>query len=132
MFGPAGHLYVYFSYGLHWCANVVCGAEGEAGAVLLRAVAPVTGIEAMRAARARARRERDLTAGPARLCQAFGVDGSFDGTDLVKAERGLTIVDDGAVPPPAAASTRVGLSSGEDLPWRWYVRGDPNVSGRPR
>ncbi|HXH56495.1 DNA-3-methyladenine glycosylase [Iamia sp.] len=132
MFGPAGHLYVYFSYGLHWCANVVCGAEGEAGAVLLRAVAPVTGIEAMRAARARARRERDLTAGPARLCQAFGVDGSFDGTDLVKAERGLTIVDDGAVAPPAAASTRVGLSSGEDLPWRWYVRGDPNVSGRPR
>ena len=132
MFGPAGHLYVYFSYGMHWCANVVCGRKGEAGAVLLRAVAPVTGLEEMRAARPKARRDRDLTAGPARLCQAFGIDGTFDGTDLVRAEAGLTLSTDGTAPPPAATSTRIGLSAGEDLPWRWYVPGDPNVSGRPR
>ena len=133
MFGPAGHLYVYFTYGMHWCANVVCGSAGTAGAVLLRGAAPTAGIEAMREARPRARRDRDLTSGPAKLCQAFGIDGSFDGADVVRGDRGVRLVDDGAAPPVApASSTRNGLSAGADLPWRWYVPGDPYVSGRPR
>lgn len=133
MFGPPGRLYVYFSYGMHWCANVVCHEPGVAGAVLLRAVAPVSGVEAMRAARPRARRDRDLTSGPARLTQALGIDGSFGGADLVTADRGVHLADDGVGPEVApVASTRIGLSRGEDLPWRWYVPGDPHVSGRPR
>jgi len=133
MFGPAGHLYVYFSYGMHWCANVVCGRAGEAGAVLLRAVAPVAGVAAMRASRPKARRDRDLTSGPARLCQAFALDGSFDGADLVQADRGVHLATDGiALDGAPAVSTRIGLSAGADRPWRWYQPGDPNVSGRPR
>src|SRR3954462_2532712 len=80
MFGPAGGLYVYFTYGMHWCANAVCGDDGEGVAVLLRALAPLDGLDAMRAARGPAvRRDRDLTPGPAKLCQAFGIDGSYDG-----------------------------------------------------
>jgi len=133
MFGPAGLLYVYFTYGMHWCANVVCGDEGEAVAVLLRALAPVEGLAAMRSARPGARRDTDLASGPAKLCQALGIDGSHDGADLVTADRGVTVVDDGTVAPDRpGVSTRIGLSRGADLPWRWLVPGDPNVSRLPR
>jgi DNA-3-methyladenine glycosylase len=129
MFGPAGHLYVYFTYGMHWCANAVCGEPGVAGAVLLRAGAPLEGLDAMYAARPAARRPRDLCSGPAKLCQAFDLDRAHDGADLVSADRGVTIVDDGT-PPPAepGVSTRIGLSAGAEHPWRWFVPGDPNVS----
>lgn len=129
MFGPPGGLYVYFTYGMHWCANAVCGEVGWASAVLLRAAAPMAGLEEMWAARPKARTERDLCSGPAKLCQAFGIDGAFDGADLVAGDRGVTIADDG-VPPPAepVCGVRVGLSAGVEHPWRWYVPGDPNVS----
>jgi DNA-3-methyladenine glycosylase len=132
MFGPAGHLYVYFTYGMHWCANAVCGAEGEGVAVLLRALAPVDGMEAMRAARP-VRRDLDLASGPAKLCQALGIDRTFDGADLVSGDRGLTIVDDGTKPPRRPpSSTRVGLSQGKEHEWRWWWPDDPHVSrGRP-
>ena len=130
MFGPPGGLYVYFTYGMHWCANVVCGDEGEGVAVLLRALAPVTGVDAMRSARPRARRARDLCSGPAKLCQAFGLDGTFDGADLVRADRGVWLADDGTPPPAHPHQTaRIGLSAGEEHLWRWCVPGDPNVSG---
>ena len=131
MFGPAGHLYVYFTYGMHWCANAVCGDDGEPMAVLLRALAPSEGLDAMRAARGpAARRDRDLASGPAKLCQALGLDRAHDGADLVAGDRGVTIVDDGIAPPRRPVrTTRIGLSAGEDLPWRWYVRDDPTVSG---
>ncbi len=130
MFGPAGHLYVYFSYGLHWCANAVCDDEGVGAAVLLRALAPLRGLGAMRRRRG-ARPDRQLCSGPARLTQALGVDGDLDGSDLTRGP--VRIVDDGT-PPPAepAVTTRVGISLATDRPWRWLVPGDPHVSaGRP-
>lgn len=129
MFGPPGLLYVYFTYGMHWCANAVCGREGEGVAVLLRAAEPVTGLEDMWRRRPKAKRERDLLSGPARLCQAFGVDGAHDGADLVTTDRGVTIVDDGTPPPDVpAVSSRIGLSVGVDLAWRWCTPGSLHLS----
>ena len=129
MFGKPGLLYVYFTYGMHWCCNPVCGEAGEGVAVLLRALAPLEGLERMRDARPGCRRDRDLCRGPARLCQALGIGGAHDGIDLVARDGGFTIVDDG-VPPPSdpVVATRVGLTRGAESPWRWYVRGDPHVS----
>ncbi|HML00339.1 MAG TPA: DNA-3-methyladenine glycosylase [Acidimicrobiales bacterium] len=129
MFGPPGRLYVYFTYGMHWCANVVCGPQGEAQAVLLRALAPVAGVVEMRRGRLT---DRQLASGPARLCQALGITGEDDGADLVKGGRQLKVVDDGTPPPPRVAiSGRVGISSAADLPWRFFVPGDPHVSRGP-
>ncbi|MBW3574268.1 MAG: DNA-3-methyladenine glycosylase [Actinobacteria bacterium] len=131
MFGPPGHLYVYFTYGMHWCANAVCGPEGDGVAVLIRALRPVAGLDVMWAHRRAARRQRDLCSGPARLCQALAIDGVHDGADLVTGAGGITIEDEG-VPAPAAVvcTTRVGISAAVDEAWRWYVEGDPNVSRR--
>jgi DNA-3-methyladenine glycosylase len=133
MFGPPGHLYVYFSYGMHWCANVVCAPAGTCGAVLIRALAPLTGIEGMYGERGKARRDRDLCSGPAKLCQALQIDGSHNGLDLDLAARGVEFRDDGDTA-NAAVSTRIGLGpdKGRDLPWRFFVPGDPNVSASPR
>jgi len=129
MFGPAGRLYVYFTYGMHWCANAVCGDEGQGVAVLLRAAEPLSGLDEMRARRPKAQRDRDLLRGPARLCQAFGLDGAFDGIDLPTASTGVTIADDGTPPPEhPAVGARIGLSTGADLPWRWCVPEDPHLS----
>jgi DNA-3-methyladenine glycosylase len=133
MFGPPGHLYVYLSYGNHWCMNVVCGDDGVASAVLVRGAAPVEGLDAMRQRRVKARRDRDLCSGPGRLAQALGVDKAFDGADLTRGP--LYVVDDG-VPPPlhSGVSERVGLSlgRGHEHLWRFFVAGDPNVSRAPR
>jgi DNA-3-methyladenine glycosylase len=129
MFGPPGHLYVYFTYGMHWCANVVATKAGDAAAVLLRAAAPVKGIEVMRERRVKARRERDLLSGPARLCQAFGLTGAHNGADLVRSS--VRVLDDGVAPPAApGVSTRIGLAAGrgDEHPWRFFVPGDPNLS----
>ena len=130
MFGPPGHLYVYFTYGMHWCANVVAETDGVAAAVLLRALTPLGGLDAMYEARGpAARRDRDLCSGPAKLTQALGIDGDLDGADLVTADRGVTIVDDAEPPPPSpAATTRIGLTNGADLPWRFHVAGTPDIS----
>lgn len=130
MYGPAGHLYVYFSYGVHWCANIVCGAEGESRAVLLRAVHPVVGVDAMREARGSPRRAVDLTNGPGKLTVALGIDGADNGRDLVTDPR-LALVDDGVAPPAEpATSTRIGISRGKEALWRWYLADDPYVSRR--
>jgi DNA-3-methyladenine glycosylase len=132
MFGPPGHLYVYFTYGMHWCANAVCGDDGTCSAVLLRAAAPLDGVDEMRASRPRAKADRDLCSGPAKLCQAFGITGTQNGTDLVAATA-ISIVDDGMAPPSDPLQTvRIGLTAGAELPWRWCVPGDPNVSRNVR
>ena len=133
MFAAPGTLYVYFSYGNHWCMNAVCGPGERAHAVLLRAAAPMDGIDVMRERRVRARRERDLAAGPGRLGQAFAASRVLDGTILGRGP--LRIVDDGTPPPPRpGVSTRIGLAAGkgEDLPYRFYIPGDPNISRPPR
>jgi DNA-3-methyladenine glycosylase len=133
MFGAPGTLYVYFSYGSHWCMNAVCGPGDRAHAVLLRAAAPVRGLDLMRSRRVRAARDRDLTSGPGRLGQAFAIDRSYDGKSLVRGP--LRIVDDGVQPPARPGrSARIGLAHGKghDEMWRFYVPGDPHVSRPPR
>ena len=133
MFGPPGHLYVYFSYGVHWCSNVVCGDVGDGVAVLLRAAEPLAGLEMMRQARPAARRDRDLASGPGKLSQAFAVDRAFDGADLVTGDRGITLVSDGVLPPAQpVVGPRIGITKAVDLPWRWHVPAHAHVSVRPR
>lgn len=128
MFGPPGHLYVYFSYGMHWCANAVVDEPGTAGAVLIRALAPLRGIDAMTAARPAARRRVDLANGPAKVCQALGIEGHHGGLDLTQGP-GPTIVDDGtAAPADIDTGPRVGISRAADWPLRFSVRGDPHRS----
>ena len=128
MFGPGGHLYVYFTYGMHWCANVVCGEEGEGVGVLLRALEPVAGVELMRAARPKAKSDRDLCRGPARLAQAFGITGADDGDDLRRGR--IRVLDDGMAPPGAPhIGPRIGIRVAVHEPWRWHVAGSRYVSG---
>jgi len=133
MFGEGGHLYVYFTYGMHWGSNAVCGPAGEGMGVLLRAAEPLAGLAMMRAARPAARRDRDLASGPGKLSQAFGITRALDGADLVRGDSGVAIVCDGT-PPPASPSVgpRIGISRAVDFPWRWCVPAHPHVSVRPR
>ncbi|WP_193570306.1 DNA-3-methyladenine glycosylase [Luteibacter yeojuensis] len=129
MFGPPGHMYVYFTYGMHWCCNTVCGDEGEGSGVLIRALEPLAGIERMREARPKVRRDRELCSGPARLTQALGITGEQNGIDLVRARDGYTVLDDGTPPPEnVPGSARIGIREGTDLLWRWLVAGNPHVS----
>ena len=133
MFGPAGFMYVYFTYGMHWCANVVCQPDGVAGAVLIRALSPLTGVEEMRLARPAARKDRDLCNGPAKLCQALGITGALNGTDLLKSTSPVRLMDDGTPPPTSpAVGPRIGISVAVDAPWRFWVADDGNVSGSGR
>ena len=124
MFGPSGHLYCYFTYGMHVCCNVVCGPEGTASAVLLRAGEVVDGIELARERRPKSS-DRDLARGPARLCNALGITLEHDGTDLAAGPVTLTLAT-----PPAQVSTgpRVGLRAAADHPWRFWATGEPTVS----
>ena len=124
MFGPPGRLYVYFSYGMHWCANVVCGPEGVASAVLLRAGSVVSGREVARSRRGD-RPDAALARGPANLTQALAIDRAHDGLDL----DGLLVLPSEPVPPSAVGSgPRVGVSVAHDVPWRFWISGDPSVS----
>jgi DNA-3-methyladenine glycosylase len=131
MFGPPGHMYVYFTYGMHYCCNTVCGEDGVGVGVLLRAAEPIAGLDLMRAARPAAKRDRDLCSGPGRLCQAFGIDRRQDGIDLVTGAGGLAIVDDG-IPPPTdpIVGPRIGIRHAADAPWRWHVPDHVHVSRR--
>ena len=128
MFGPPGVAYVYFSYGVHWCTNVVVEPDGQPAAVLIRALAPLHGIDEMWRRRPAARRERDLCSGPAKASAALGIDGTFDGASL-DGSGAIRLLDDGTAPPSdPVAGPRIGISRAVDLPWRFHIAGDPNVS----
>ncbi|HEY5859289.1 MAG TPA: DNA-3-methyladenine glycosylase [Actinomycetota bacterium] len=131
MFGPAGHLYVYFTYGNHWMLNAVTAEPSVGSAVLLRALEPLEGLPVMAAARGR-ERSLDLCSGPGKLAQAMLVDGAFDGADLV---RGSAIWIETGTPVPrdlVGTSVRVGVRVGLNRAWRYFVTDDPFVSrGRP-
>lgn len=129
MFGPAGYLYVYFTYGMHVCANIVCGTEGEPTAVLLRAGEVVSGVDAARARRTTSTTDADLARGPARLCVALGITLDDDGADL---SAGPLRFEPPRHPAAVVASgPRTGVSGAggsDDYPWRFWLPGDPTVS----
>jgi DNA-3-methyladenine glycosylase len=137
MFGPPGHAYVYFTYGMHFCVNVVCGPPGVAEAVLLRAGRVIGGEELARRRRGfdPARAPRDLARGPARLCQALAIDRAQDGADLCDPSSGLRMrAAAGDAPalaqkqPQIDVGPRVGVSKAADIPWRFWFAQDPTVS----
>ena len=134
MFGPAGFLYVYQIYGMHFCANIVCGPEGQAAAVLLRAGAVIDGLELARQRRPAARADRDLAAGPAKLMQVLALNRSANGTSLVDGTGPATLAPplDAVKPDEIAAGPRVGVTSAHDVPWRFWIAGDPTVSAYRR
>jgi DNA-3-methyladenine glycosylase len=132
LFGPPGHAYVYFVYGMHFCLNVSCEAEGRAGCVLFRALEPIAGLEAMVTARGLpAGRAAALTSGPGRLCQAFGVTRVRDnGADLTAPESELQIQDDGFVANDILVTPRIGITKDASRPARFLLAGNPFVSKR--
>ncbi len=133
MFGRAGTLYVYLIYGMHWCANIVCGAEGEPGAVLLRAIEPTDGLAEMWGDRPKATRETDLTSGPGKLCAALAISGEHNGVDLLSGDGPVRLL----APRVGLGSDRwlngprVGITKAVDYRWRFAVRSNSYVS-RPR
>lgn len=125
-FGPPGHAYVYFIYGMHHCLNVVCHPEGTGGGVLLRAGEVIDGLDTARARRGDIR-DHDLARGPARLTMTLDIDRRLDGTPLLK--DGPITLRPGTRPVAAiAAGPRVGVSTAADIPWRFWIDGDPTVS----
>ena len=129
MFGPAGRAYVYFTYGMHWCVNVVTGPDGEASAVLLRAGEVVDGLDAARTRRPEVR-ERDLCRGPARLCRTLAISGEHTGADLLDPASPVRLR---AGPPVEASRVRTGprvgvAGAGADATWRFWLDGEPTVS----
>jgi DNA-3-methyladenine glycosylase len=128
LFGPPGSWYVYLSYGIHWCANLVCEAPGTASAVLLRALEPIEGIETMRARRGGVD-ERELCSGPGKLCRALGITRELDG--IMMPDAGVVVL-----PPPVSplfevvTTPRIGITKAADWPLRFLVEGNPHVSGR--
>jgi DNA-3-methyladenine glycosylase len=131
MFGPPGRLYVYLSHGVHWCMNLVCEPEGRGAAVLVRALAPIMGIERMRERRGGVP-DRLLCAGPGRLAQALGVDAALNGTpvaeDLGGARPGRLGLLARTAPAPVIACPRIGISRAAELPWRFVLAGSPHLS----
>ena len=128
MFGPAGRAYVYFTYGMHWCLNVVTGPVGQAAAVLLRAGEVFSGVELVRERRPGAR-DRDLCRGPARLTKALAVTGEVGGVDLLAAASPVRLLLAAAPPPAFQVGPRVGVAGrGAVTPWRFWLADEPTVS----
>ena len=126
LYGPPGTWYVYLSYGMHWCANLVCGPPGHASAVLLRALEPIEGLATMRRRRG-GLPDRQLCSGPGRLCQALGITRSLDGAMM---RRSSVTVQAADAPPAVVASVRIGITKAADWPLRFVIGGSP-WSSRP-
>jgi DNA-3-methyladenine glycosylase len=130
LFGPPGRSYVYLIYGMYWCFNAVTRERGHGSAVLVRAVAPIDGLELMRRRRPKAKRDRDLTNGPGKLCLAMGIVGAMSGASLrtgpIVIRRGSPVPDDDVVVTP-----RIGITQAAEWPLRYFVRDDPYVSPTP-
>jgi DNA-3-methyladenine glycosylase len=126
MFGPAGHAYVYRSYGIHWCLNLVCGEEARAEAALVRALEPTHGLDAMRERRG-LEAERALCSGPGKLCQALGITHVYDGLALDEPPFELL---EREMEPPLAVGPRIGITRAVEQPWRYGLAGSPFLSRR--
>ena len=129
MFGPPAHLYVYFTYGMHWCANVICESDGAPAAVLFRAGEVVEGAALAFSRRSAARQPRDLARGPARLAQALGITGDDNGTDLSRPGSRITLIPPETPAAKVLGGPRVGVAgAGAARPWRFWLPGEPSVS----
>lgn len=129
MFGPAGHLYVYFTYGMHYCCNIVTGPAGEGSAVLIRAVEPVEGVGLLQ--ENRPFQGVALTNGPAKLCQALGITKELNGHDLTNEP--IKLIPVPALPQSSITTTpRIGISHAKDTPWRFFITDNPYVSKAPK
>jgi DNA-3-methyladenine glycosylase len=126
MFGPAGHAYVYRSYGIHWCLNLVCGAEGVPEAALVRALEPTAGLDRQRRRRG-VEEVQALCSGPGKLCQALGITGEHDGLPL---DRGPFRLEQRKDVPAIVTAPRVGITRATELSWRYLEAGSPYVSRR--
>jgi len=128
MFGPFGHLYVYFTYGMHYCMNVVCGPEGHGTGVLIRAIEPLEGIDLMSANRGN-KTGVQITNGPAKLCQALRIDKKWNGHNLH--EPPLQLLLQPPLPTTQTTqTTRIGITQAKAVPWRFYIKDNPHVSAR--
>jgi DNA-3-methyladenine glycosylase len=135
LFGPAGHAYVYFIYGMHSCLNISCERAGQAGSVLVRALEPLQGLAQMAAWRGLAPHAapRLLTAGPGRLCQAFGITrATHNGVDLLSEDSDLQLRDDGYVAQTILTTPRIGITKAAERPLRFFIAGNACVSGPAR
>lgn len=131
MYGPPGHAYVYFTYGMHWMLNVVTERQGVPAAVLIRAIEPLEGLDTLRRRRG-GRGDRELTSGPARLCQALGIDRELNGEDMVRGSRLYFEASPGREELPVATTPRIGIDYAREedrkAPWRFVVAGNPHLS----
>jgi DNA-3-methyladenine glycosylase len=126
MFGPPGHLYVYFTYGMHYCCNIVTGNPGHGSAVLIRAVEPVEGEDVMAENRG-GRGGHEATNGPAKLCQAFKIDKTWNGHDLHQSPFKL-VIKPALKQTRIVQTTRIGITQAKDQPWRFYIRANSYIS----
>ena len=127
MFGPSGTVYVYRSYGIHWCLNFVCGSDQKGGAVLIRALEPTVGLHEMQQRRGTANVLR-LCSGPGRLTEALGIDGTFDGLPLSHSPLKLSLSE--GARPALAIGCRIGITQAIEMPWRFGVTNSPFLSRR--
>ncbi|HZK76480.1 MAG TPA: DNA-3-methyladenine glycosylase [Candidatus Kapabacteria bacterium] len=128
MFDEGGFSYIYFTYGMHFCFNISTNVEGVAEAVLIRAVEPVHGIEMMRERRPKVRLDRELTSGPGRLCQAFGLTREQNAIDLIESDELFITRGKPVAANLIGVSTRIGINVAQDFPWRFFIKENENVS----
>jgi DNA-3-methyladenine glycosylase len=134
MFGPPGYAYVYFIFGVHWCLNVVCANEGTASAVLVRAAEVTKGLQTARQRRGNPKSDHDLAKGPGRLTIALGIDGAMNGAYLLDRRSPIRLAPpkEPIDPTRISAGPRVGVAAAHDVPWRFWLTGEPSVSAYRR